>query len=125
MQYSSLLHPFVSYNENEVLWIQPLRPYSQHNLQMAPKSKSVRSQQVFKPYLLQYFSLLRPLVSYKENEVIWIQFMRTYSQHFIFFITCEWVQQGRVFVPGMFLQPSVMKHPSLLHRLVSYKENGV
>ncbi len=73
---------------------------------------------------MQYSSLLRPLVSYKENEVIWIQLMRTYSQHFIFFITYEWVQQGRVFVPGMFLQPSVMKHPSSLHPLVSYKENG-
>ncbi len=33
--------------------------------------------------------LTRVFVSYKENEVLWIQLLESYSQHFIFLITCE------------------------------------
>jgi hypothetical protein len=39
-------------------------------------------------------------VSYKENELLWIVHLESYSQHFIFFETYEWAQQARVFVPG-------------------------
>ncbi len=44
-------------------------------------------------------SLISPFVNYK---------LGFYSQHFIFFVTYEWVQQAGVFVPGKSFQPSVM-----------------
>jgi len=31
-----------------------------------------------------------------------------FSQHLIFFVTCEWAQQARVFVPGKPYQQSLM-----------------
>ncbi len=35
-------------------------------------------------------SLLVRSVSYKENGVLWIQYLVLYSQDFIFFLTFEW-----------------------------------
>jgi hypothetical protein len=37
-------------------------------------------------------SLLGPFVSYKENEVLWIQHKQPYSQHFIFYVTYKLAQ---------------------------------
>ncbi len=50
---------------------------------------------------------------------------RPYSQHLIFFVTYEWAQWAKVFVPGKPFRPSVMLHSSLLGTLVSYIENYV
>jgi hypothetical protein len=36
--------------------------------------------------------LLCPFISYKENEVLGIQYQGPYSQQFIFFTAYEWVQ---------------------------------
>jgi len=36
--------------------------------------------------------ILDPFVSHKENEVLWLQSLGPFWQHFIFFATYEWVQ---------------------------------
>ncbi len=47
-------------------------------------------------YLPAQSSFFGPFVSYKENEVLWIQSQVPYSQHFIFFVTYKWVQLASV-----------------------------
>ncbi len=49
----------------------------------------------------------------------------SYLQHFILFVTYEWAQQPKVFVPGKTFQPSALKQTSLLGPFISYKENEV
>ncbi len=49
----------------------------------------------------------------------------SYSQHFIFFVTCEWVQQARVLQYTRLERLARDKHSSLLGPFVSYEENGV
>ncbi len=46
-------------------------------------------------------------ISYKE-KVLKIQPLEPNSQHFIFFVTYEWAQYARVYVPGKVLQPNVL-----------------
>jgi hypothetical protein len=46
-----------------------------------------------------------------------------YSQHLIFFVTCEWAQKPRVFVPPKHFKHNVVLHFCLLGQFVSYKEN--
>jgi hypothetical protein len=43
----------------------------------------------FKLKDLEHFSLLGRILSYKENGVLRIRYMGSYSQHFIFFVTYE------------------------------------
>ncbi len=78
VKHSSLLGPFVSYEENEVVWIQ-LIP-SQHfifflNYELA---QYVRVLHYTRPEKLdkdKHSCLLGPFVSYEENEVLWIQLL--------------------------------------------------
>ncbi len=100
-QYSSLLGPLLSYKENEVLFIWLSGPYSQHffffvNDEWAQKARVLHYSEVEKACQGKYFSLLGPLISYKENEALFIWLSRPYSQHFIFFVNDEWAQKARV-----------------------------
>ncbi len=64
-------------------------------------------------------SLLYPFDSYEENEVLWMQFQGSYSQHFIFFIAYKWTQYTR---PERLASE---KPSSLLDPFDSYEENEV
>ncbi len=44
-------------------------------------------------------TLLR-VVIYNRNVLILFKLQELYSQHFIFFVTYEWAQKVRAFVPG-------------------------
>ncbi len=57
--------------------------------------------------------------------IVIFRVLGAYSQYFIFSVTYELVWQVRVFGTCKPFQLSVMKHSSLLGRLVSYEENGV
>ncbi len=52
--------------------------------------------------------LLGPFRNYEEKNVLLIRLLTPFSQHFIFFVTYEWVQWTRVFVPSMLLHAIVM-----------------
>ncbi len=52
-------------------------------------------------------SFFGTFVKYEENKVLCTQLQGLYSQ-FIFFVTCEWVQQASGFVPDRHFQPTVM-----------------
>jgi hypothetical protein len=104
----SLLGPFVSYEENEVLWNRVFLPG--------------------KPlWLVWCFNLSYRVNMCKlwQNIVLWIKFLGPYSQHFTFLGTYKWAQWAWVFVPDKSLQPSAMYHFSLLGPFVSYEENEV
>ncbi len=75
-KHSSLIVPYVSYEENEVTyeWVECFKKLGWNGL------------------LGKHSSLIVPNVSYEENEVLWILSLGQYSQHFIFFITYEWVE---------------------------------
>jgi xanthine/uracil/vitamin C permease (AzgA family) len=86
LKHFSLLGPFVSYKAKEALWKQSLLSYSQQfiffiTLWMGTISHSVCPLETFPA-----FRLLGPFMSYEANEVLWIWFLMSYSQHFIFFI---------------------------------------
>ncbi len=52
-------------------------------------------------------------LSYEENEVLRIQSLVSYQQHFILFLTSEWALWAWVLVLDKALQTSIMKHASL------------
>ncbi len=49
---------------------------------------------------------LLTVIIYNHNVFILFKPQELYSQHFIFFVTYEWVQKVRAFVPGKTFQPS-------------------
>jgi len=68
-------------------------------------------------------NLLSPFVTYKDDELLLIQFHGLYSQYLIFFVTYKCAQEARAFVSGKLFQWSVMKHTSLLGPFISYKND--
>jgi hypothetical protein len=85
-KHSSLLGPFVSYEENEVLWIWLQVSYSQHFIFLVTYHWT--QQAIVLHYTrLKWLArdkrscLLDPFVGYEENEVLWIQLQVLYSQH--------------------------------------------
>ncbi len=127
-KHSSLLGPFVSYEENEVLWIRTQRPYFQNFSFFVTEERSrwasefhhTRAERLVSE---KHSSLLSPFVSYKENEVLWIQTQGLYLQNFIFFVTEErsWWASELHHTPAETLVRE--KHSSLLSPFVSYEEN--
>ncbi len=59
------------------------------NLQIDALSKNVVTGKFFQPIVIYYSSFI---VSYEDNEVLWIQYKGLYSQHFIFFVAYELAQ---------------------------------
>ncbi len=57
--------------------------------------------------------------------MMWIQPLRPYLQHFIFFVTNELAQQAKVFVTTKPFQPNVTEYFSLLAKFVSYEEKKI
>jgi hypothetical protein len=49
--------------------------------------------------------------------------LELYSQNFIFFVTFEWAQYARGFVPCKPFHFQVMQHSSLLGLFLRYEEN--
>jgi hypothetical protein len=68
-------------------------------------------------------SLLGKFMSYKENEVLWMWILETYSQHFIFFVAYKWAQQARVYNYTRLERLSSDKNSSLLGQFMSYEQN--
>ncbi len=98
-------------------------PYFICNLQMDPISKRVTLHLVVKPCKDKHSILLGPIVSYKENELLWIQSLELYSQHFIYFHNI-WIGSISWSVTlHLAVKHCKDKHSILLGLLVSYEEN--
>ncbi len=87
-----LFSPIVSYDENELLWIWYLRLYYQHFIlflahKWAQKARVLHYAKAERLDRDKHSCLFSPFVSYKENELLWIWYLRLYYQHFIFFVT--------------------------------------
>ncbi len=89
---------------------------------MGPIISSVFLLQVF-PAL--HSSLLGPFVSYKENEVLWIQPQVTVFTTLYFLLNLEWAQKARVLVHSKPFQSSVMLYSNLLSLFLSCKKLSV
>ncbi len=129
-KYSSLLGAIVSYNENKVLWIKPYGPIWQHFIFF------LTDEQPQWPRVLHYSrqekitrdkssSLLCTILSYEENEVLWIRPHGSISQNFIFFITYVWAKWARVLHYSRLEKLIRDKHSMLLNPIISYEENEV
>ncbi len=90
------------------------------NLQMSPTSQSFIPSRPFQPSVIKHLIFLGPFISYKENEVLLIRYLQSYSQHFIFFVTYECPQQARVFSQQAFLSQCYIRL-QLIGPFVSYK----
>jgi hypothetical protein len=55
-----------------------------------------------------------------ECKTIFFLNLRSYSQRLVFFITYEWAQKAKLFVPGKPFQPNLMCHSSLLGPYTHY-----
>ncbi len=100
-KYTTLLDPFVSYEENEVLWIWPQGLYSQPFIlfltyEWDQKARVLHYIKVERLATDKYTTLLDPFISYKENEVLWIRPQGLYSQPFILFLIYKWDPKARV-----------------------------
>ncbi len=92
-KHSSFLGPFVSYEENKLLWINSLRSYSQQFIffvtyKWAQKVSMLYYARLEKLARDKHSSFLGSLVSYEENELLWIG-----SQIFFFeiiFVETKW-----------------------------------
>jgi len=62
-------------------------------------------------------------ISYIENEVLWIQSQRPYSQNFNFFVTYESAQQARVLHKTTPERLASNKHSNLFGLFISYYKN--
>ncbi len=89
-KHSSLLGPFIGYEENELLWVRPqdlfITLHFITNLYMGPITSLEKLSRD------KHSNLLEPFIGYEENEVLWIQPQVPYLQHFMLFLTYEWVQ---------------------------------
>ncbi len=126
-QHSSLLGAFVSYKENEVLWIRPLWHYSQHFIfftayEWSQQARALHFSGLERLAKDKCTSLLGTSISYKENEVWWTGPPGQYSRHFIFFVTYGWAQQARALYYSRLERLAKDKHSSLLGSFVSYNE---
>ncbi len=54
-----------------------------------------------------------------------MQLLKTYLQHFIFFVAYEWAQQARVLDYTRLERLACDKNSSLLGKLISYEQNYV
>ncbi len=93
--------PFVIYEENEMLWTQPQRSYSQHvfffvTYKWPQEARVLQYTSLEMRAMDKHYSLLDPFVSYENDDLLWIQPQRSYSQHLFFFITYEWAQEAGV-----------------------------
>jgi hypothetical protein len=78
-------------------------PYSQHfiffvSYDRAQKARVFVHSKPFQPSVTKHYSFIGTSTSYRENEVLYIHPQKSYSQHFIFFVSYEWAQKARVFV---------------------------
>jgi hypothetical protein len=127
---SSLLGPYVSCKENQVLsiWLPGL--FLWHFIYFIA-SEWAQLDRVFYYTELKRLasgkqsSLLGPLVTYKENKVLSIWLSWLFSRHFIYIITSEWAQKASVLHNTRLKRLTNDKQPSLLGPYVSYKENKV
>ncbi len=95
-----------------------------YNLQMGPISERVCAWKPFQPIGYEHSSLMGQIISYEQNEVLWIWSQELYSQCFLI-ITYQWAHQAGGFVLGKSFQPSVWDHSSLLGQFICYKQNEV
>ncbi len=72
-----------------------------------------------------HFSILGLLVSYEENEVLWIRTLELYLQHLIFFITYKAAQKDKVLPNTQLEKFAREKRFSLLGLFLIYEENEV
>jgi hypothetical protein len=70
-------------------------------------------------------NLLGLFISYEGNEVLWIQPLGPYSQHYIFFITYESAHWPKLLDNIKLERLASDKHSNLLGLFISYKENEV
>ncbi len=96
-KHSSLLGPFICYQGNEVLWILPQGPNSQHLIlfiayESAQYTRLLLSTKLQRLANDKQSNLLGPLICYQGNEVLGILPQGPYPQHLIFFITYESAQ---------------------------------
>ncbi len=70
-------------------------------------------------------SLLDLFVSYTKNDVLWIRTVSFCTQHFIFFVSYEWVQLAWTLNYARLERLARNKQFSLLGTFVSYKINEV
>jgi hypothetical protein len=86
-KHSGLLGQPVSYEENEVLWIWPRNLYSQHFISFVTyewaQYKLLHYIKLERLAGDKLFELLGKLVSWKENEMLWIWPQEHCSQHLI------------------------------------------
>ncbi len=57
---------------------------------------------------MKWSSLQKSVSQFKPKMLYEIDPLLSYSQHFFFFVTYEWVKYARVFAPGKLFQPIVM-----------------
>ncbi len=91
-KHSSLLRPFMSYEENIVLSIWLQGSYSQQfiffiTFKWAQKARVLQYTMLERLFKEKHSSLLSPFMSYEENIVLSIWLQGLYSQDFIFFVT--------------------------------------
>ncbi len=116
-KHARFLGPFVSFGENEVLWIRDQGPYSQHFIffatyKWAQKAWVLNNTRLEKLASNKHSSLLGQFLSFGENEALSIRDDGPYSQHFIFFVTYEWAQKAGVLNNTMLEKPASNKHSS-------------
>ncbi len=104
---SILLDTFVSYEENEVLWILPQKLYSKHFI-FCPR-RYIHNTRLESLNRDKQSILLDTFVSYEENEVLWILPQKQYSKHFIFFIADEWAEYAGVLNNTRVERPASLK----------------
>ncbi len=127
-KHSSLFSPFVRYDKNEYLWILLLRLYYQHFIfsvtyKWAQKARVLHNTKPERLAKDNHSNLFSPFVSYDENELLWLWYLRLYSQHFILFVTHTWAQKARVLHYAKAERLTRDKHSSLFSPFVSYDEN--
>ncbi len=93
-KHSSILRPFMSYEENIVLWIWLDGLYSQQfiffiTFKWAQKARVLHYTRLERLVKEKCSTLLKQFIIYKENKVLRIWFQGLYSQDFIFFLTWD------------------------------------
>jgi hypothetical protein len=127
-KHSSLLGPFITYEENKVLQIRTQGPYSQHVIFSASNKWAQLAIVLHYTWLKRlardkHSSLLGPFVIYKENKVLRIRPQGPYSQHVSFSASYKWAELSIVLHYTRLKRLSSDKH--LLGPFVTYEENKV
>ncbi len=113
-----------------MLWIGLQRWYSQYLIffvtyEWAEPAKVLYCTRLERLAIIKHSSLLGPLLSYGEKEVLLIWLQRPYSQYLIFFVTYEWAQHAKVLHCTRLERLANGKHSRLLGPLLSYGEEEV